>query len=102
MKQLSKTTNQWALCIRLLIENKETGVTMVTAMKDYFHKFNTRLGEVEKGREDKLKLIRLPITKKNRFGHITTFTNYKSLASVHYLIGLHNKLCKLGGKGNIC
>lgn len=99
MKQLSPCKNQWALAVRLLIENKTNGVTMVTAMKDYFHKFQTRLIEVENGRKENLKILRLPITKKNRFGHITTFTNYKSLASMTYLFNLYEKLNKVGVKG---
>jgi len=96
--KLQQTNNQWALAVRLLIENKEKGVDMKVAMRDYFHKFQSRLGEVERGREDKIKVRRLPMTKKNRFNHAMTYTNYKSLAPVAYLINLHNKLCKIGVK----
>jgi hypothetical protein len=89
---LPAPTNQWAFVIYLLIENKTMGVTMVTAMKDHFHKFQTRLGELEVGRKDKLKIRRLPITQKNRFGHVHTFLNYKSVASIYYLRGLYKKI----------
>lgn len=93
---LNKPKNQWAQCLYLLIENGNRGVTMVTAMKDYFHKFGTRLGELEEGRKHKLKIQRLPMTKKNRFGHTCTYTNYKSLAPKKYLINLYNKVNKMG------
>ena len=96
--QLLKTNNQHALVVRLLIEYHKTGMSMKDAAKDFFHKFQTRLLEVEKGRQDKLKIRRLPMTTKNRFGHVCTYTNYKSLSSLPYLINLHNKLCKLGYK----
>lgn len=92
MKNLSKPKNQWAQAVRLLIENKSSGVTMVDACKDYFYKFQSRLGEVEEGRKEKMKVRRLPITKKNRFGHTHTFTNYKSLATMKYLVNLYQKL----------
>lgn len=95
---LTRPKNQWAHCIHLLIEKGNSGVTMKDAMKDYFHKFQSRLLEVEKGRKDKIKIRRLPVTKKNRFGHSCTFTNYKSLAPTPYLTNLFNKLNKQGIK----
>lgn len=93
---LEKPKNQWAQSVRLLIENKSTGVTMADACKDFFYKFQSRLGEVEQGRKHKMKVRRLPITKKNRFGHTHTFTNYKSLAPMKYLVNLYRKLNKDG------
>jgi hypothetical protein len=103
--KLDKPKNQYAFAIRLLIENKNTGMTMLTAMMDYFHKFNTRLPEIERSlssdgrpRSLKLKIRRLPVNTTNRFGHKCTYTNYKSLASTAYLINLYNKLNKNGLK----
>lgn len=97
--KLLPTNNQWALAVRVLIEHQVKGADMLIAMSEYyFYKFQTRLLEVEKGREDNIKVRRLPITKKNRFKHVMTFTNYKSLASKSYLINLHNKLCREGVK----
>lgn len=101
--KLSTPKNQYALVLRLLIENKQKGVTMVTAMKDWFHKFQTRLLELEKSmgegnvpRSQNLKIRRLPVTTKNRFGHPCTYTNYKSLAPVTYLKNLYEKVNKYG------
>ncbi len=96
--QLLKTNNQHALVVRLLIEYHKTGISMKEVMQDFFHKFQTRLLELEKGRHDKLKIRRLTMATKNRFGHSCSYTNYKSLASLSYLINLHNKLCKQGYK----
>jgi hypothetical protein len=103
--KLDNPKNQYALAIRLLIENHKTGMTMLTAMKDYFHKFNTRLPEIERSlssdgsqRAFNLKIRRLPVTTKNRFGHKCTYTNYKSLATLPYLINLYNKLNRQGLK----
>src|SRR5690348_2189023 len=90
--------NQWALAVRYLIEHHKSGLSMTAPVKDYFYKFQTRLLEVEKGRKDKIKVRRLPMTAKNRFGHTMTYTNYKSLASYAYLVNLYNKLNKLGNK----
>jgi hypothetical protein len=95
---LNKPKNAWALCLYLLMENGNRGVTMVTAMKDNFHKFQTRLLELEEGRKHKLKIQRLPMTKKNRFGHTCTYTNYKSLAPKKYLINLYNKVNEVGAQ----
>lgn len=104
MKKL-QAKNQWALCVVLLMENMDRGVTPTTYMKEFFHKFPSRLGELEKSesssggiRAAKLKVRRLPITKKNRFGHSCTFTNYKTLASKTYLNRLLDKLNKQGLK----
>lgn len=94
---MQKVNNQYALVIKLLMENKNSGVTMVTAMKDFFHKFGTRLAEIEKV-HPKLKIRRLPITTKNRFNHSCTYTNYKSLAPMPYLKNLLNYLNKNGLK----
>lgn len=94
--KLESPKNQWALSVRLLIDHYSEGVTMVTAMKYYFHKFQSRLLEVEQNRKDKLKIRRLPITKKNRFGHTCTFLNYKSVANKKYLLNLYSKLNRDG------
>lgn len=100
IRDLEKPKNQWAFVIYILMENKSTGVTMVTAMKDFFHKFQTRLLEIEKSnsRKRKLKIRRLPVTKKNRFGHTMTYVNYKSLAPISYLRNLYLKLNRQGLK----
>ena len=98
MKQLLNTNNQYSQAIGLLIEKGSKGVTMVDACKDFFFKFQTRLGEVERGRVHKLKISRSRVNGKNRHGHQISYINYKSLASLTYLINLHNKLCKLGTK----
>jgi len=95
--KLEQVNNQYALVVKLLIENKGRGVTMVTAMKDYFHKFQTRLLEIEK-LHPKLKIRRLPITTTNRFKHTCTYTNYKSLAPLPYLRNLFTLLNKNGLK----
>lgn len=96
--QEEKPKNQWALVVYLLLENKLTGLTMKTACADIFYKFQTRLGEVEKGRKDKLKVRRLRMKKKNRFGHNMTYINYKSLAPKPYLRNLIAKLNRQGLK----
>jgi len=99
MKQkLESPKNQWSLAIRYLIDFGAKGVTMKDVCKEYFYKFQTRLLEVEKGRKDKLKIRRLPMKGKNRFGHEMSFLNYKSLAPRPYLINLYNKINKLGVK----
>lgn len=96
-QRLDKPKNQYSQCVRLLMEYGSQGVTMVDAMKDYFHKFQTRLLEVEK-LHPKLQVRRLPMTTKNRFGHACTYTNYKSIAPKPYLIHLYNFLNKNGLK----
>lgn len=93
---LDKPRNQYAQAVLLLIEKGASGVTMADACKDFFYKFCTRLGEVEHGRHDKIKVIRLKETSINRFGHPVTYTRYKSIADVHYLIGLYKKLNENG------
>ena len=98
MKKFQDVKNQWALSVWFLIQYKSSGFTMKEAMQDYFHKIQTRLGEVEKGRKSDLKLRRLPMTLKNRFGHTCTVTHYKSLAPMPYLKNLFNKLNKQGKK----
>lgn len=42
MKKL-QAKNQWALCVVLLMENMDRGVTPTTYMKEFFHKFPSRL-----------------------------------------------------------
>lgn len=105
MKQSQSPKNQYALVIWMLIEHKESGVTMMDAMKYFFHKYQTRQLEIEKSlshsgkpRSFKLKIRRLPMTKKNRFGHTMTYTNYKALCSVAYLRNLLVYLNKNGLK----
>lgn len=94
--KIEKPNNQHSLVIWLLLNHYTAGVTMVDAMKVFFHKFQTRLLELEIERADKLKITRLPITKKNRFGHSMTFLRYKSNANRVYLINLLKKLNKHG------
>lgn len=96
-QRLEKPRNQYAQAVRLLIECGGAGATMVDAMKDYFHKFQTRLLEVEKV-HPKIQVRRLPMTTKNRFGHSCTYTNYKSVAPKQYLIHLFNLLNRQGLK----
>jgi len=45
-KKIPKPKNEWALVIYLLIKHHKSGLTMVDAMKVYFHKFQSRLGEI--------------------------------------------------------
>lgn len=87
-----KPNNHWSLAVYILLENHSRGVTMSDLCRDKFHKFQTRLLEVEKGREHKLKIRRLRMNGKNRFGHPNSWLNYKSLANKHYLINLIAKL----------
>lgn len=96
-QRLDKPKNQYAQAVLLLIEKNSEGVTMADACKDYFHKFGTRLLEVEKV-HPKIQVRRLNITKKNRFGHSCTFLNYKSMANKQYLIHLFNLLNRQGLK----
>jgi len=96
-ERLEKPKNQYSLCVRLLLEYGNQGVTMLDAMKDHFHKFQSRLGEVEK-LHPKLQVRRLNMTTKNRFGHSCTFKNYKSVAPKPYLIHLYNLLNREGLK----
>ena len=103
MKKTINPKNQWALAVQLLIENGNKGVTMKDACKVLFFKMQSRLGELErsldstgKPRKYALKIRRLPITQKNRFGHSMTYYNYKSLAPKSYLQNLLKKLNKNG------
>lgn len=103
--KLSPPRNQYSLCIRLLIDHKQTGVTMKHCCNVLFYKFQTRLGEIErsigtdgKPRRLSLKIRRLPVTKRNRFGNSMTYTEYKSLASISYLKNLYSKLNREGLK----
>ncbi len=93
VNRLDRPRNQHSLAVMLLIENHSKGVTMLQAIQDGFYKFNTRLGEVER-EHPKLKIIRLRMTTKNRFGHPCSFLNYKSVAPYQYLIHLYQKLNK--------
>lgn len=97
--QLPKPKNQWALAVYLLAENKNTGLTNADATKtDTFYKFQTRVGEVLKGRENDLKIRKLRVKFVNRFTHNGSHTNYKSLANIKYLCNLINKLNREGAK----
>ena len=49
---ITKPTNAWALALYLLIEKGSKGVEPKTYCKDYFHKFPTRLLEVEKSMDN--------------------------------------------------
>lgn len=95
--KLENPKNQYALVVRLLIDNHNKGVTMVDASRLYFHKFTNRLRDVEK-LHPKLKIRRLPMTVKNRFGHTCNFLNFKSLAPYPYLCNLLSKLNREGVK----
>jgi hypothetical protein len=104
---LNKPKNTYALAIFLLVENYTQGVTMLDAMSsDRFHKFGTRLGDIDnsistttgKQRKHLLKLIRPRITVKTRFGLNTSCTRYKATCSKKYLISLYNYLNKYGLK----
>jgi hypothetical protein len=94
--KIENPKNQHSLVIWLLLTHYTTGVTMVDCMKVFFHKFGTRLLELEVMRGKKLKITRLPITKRNRFGHQCTFLRYKSNANPVYLSNLLKKLNKNG------
>lgn len=103
--KLQSPQNQYALAIRLLIDHKQTGVTMKHCCNVLFYKFQTRLGEIERsiGKDGKprrlsLKIRRLPVTKRNRFGNSMTYTEYKSLAPISYLKNLYSKLNREGLK----
>jgi len=90
-----KPQNQYSQAIFLLLENYSRGVTMSDACKDHFHKFTNRLRDVEK-LHPKLKISRLPVNTKNRFGHHCRFLRFKSNAPKIYLVNLINKLNKNG------
>lgn len=96
-RKLEPPTNQWALAVWYLIKHPY-GITMEIPVRDFFYKWQTRILEIEKGRKDKLKIRRLPITIKNRFKHNMTVTHYKSLAPKPYLENLYRKLNAKGIK----
>lgn len=96
-ERLEKPRNQYAQAVLLLLECGNSGVTMKDAMKDFFHKFQSRLGEIER-LHPKLQIRRINMTTKNRFGHTCTFKNYKSVAPKPYLIHLFNLLNREGLK----
>lgn len=105
MPKLQEPKNQYALAIWMLIQYRNSGVTMKQCCQLLFYKFQTRLGEIErsldgdgKPRAAKLKIRRLKMNEKNRFRHPMSYTNYKSIASFTYLINLHNYLNKNGLK----
>lgn len=86
---IQKPKNQWALAVYLLAENHRKGLTTGDAVeRDKFYKFSNRLLEVEYGRENKLKLIKVRLKFTNRFKHPGSHINYKSLASFAYLRNL--------------
>lgn len=97
VQRLDSPKNQYAQAVRLLIEKNSEGVTMADACKDYFYKFQSRLGEVEK-LHPKIQVRRLNMTTTNRFGHTCTYKNYKSVAPYQYLIHLFNLLNREGLK----
>lgn len=105
MKALPTPKNEYAMTIWLLIKYKETGFSMKEACQILFYKVQSRLGEIEKSfdsdgkpRSGKLKIRRLRMNKKNRFGNSMSYMTYKSLASVGYLKNLLSYLNKNGLK----
>lgn len=100
--KLSKPTNEYALVVKVLIENKQRGISQgEISQQYYFGKFQTRLGELERShdRKEKLKVRRLPVVKeKGRFEKPVRFLNYKSLAPKAYLYNLYAKLNREGLK----
>ena len=98
--KLAQPKNSHALVVRYLIEYHNKGLSMIDLMGEAFYKFQTRLLEIEKSistttgssRSLTLKINRVPMTKKNRFGHSMTYTHYKSLAPMSYLINLYDWL----------
>lgn len=94
---LPKPKNQFAQALLLLIEKGNMGATMLDACQDRFHKFQTRLLEVER-EHPKLKIRRLKMTTKNRYGHPCTYTNYKAISPYPYLKNLYEKLNRKGLK----
>ena len=99
MQSIPKPINQWALSVYLLAERHKKGLTTGDAIeRDKFYKFCNRLSEVEFGRENKLKLIKVRLKFTNRFKHAGSHLNYKSLASFTYLCNLIKKLNREGQK----
>lgn len=89
-----KPKNQHAWVVLLFLENPE-GFSMSVPCSDMFYKFQSRLGELDKANAD-LKIVRLPMTKKNRFGHTMNYTHYKCLNERSYLLELYNSLNENG------
>jgi len=89
--------NQWALVIYLLLENYSRGMNMAIAMRDNFHKFQTRLLEVEIA-HPKLKIERTDVPYKNRFKHPSFYRRYKPTSHRAYLVNLLKKLNRQGTK----
>ncbi len=97
--------NQSALVVYLLIQYKQTGFSMKEACAVLFYKLQSRMGELERSldskgvpRAAKLKIRRLPMKGKNKFGHSMVFMSYKSLAPTPYLLNLLKLLNKQGLK----
>lgn len=105
MHNLEKPKNQWALSIWLLLENKNEGVTMAKACELYFHKFQSRLLEIEAASpaiKETLKIRRVWMQATNRLGSISKFFNYKSLATESELIRIYNAInSSRAGKRNL-
>ena len=96
---IPKPTNQWALAVYLLAENKNNGLTVADATRsDLFYKFSNRINEVIYGREEEIKLIKLWCNFQNRFQHNGRHINYKSLANQEYLYNLIEELNRDGAK----
>ncbi len=103
--KLSQPTNDYCIVVKLLIQYHDTGLSMKEASQIYFSKFQTRLLELEKSigkdgspRSLKLKIRRLKMNHNKPWGEKTSYTNYKSLASISYLYNLYEVLCKKGLK----
>jgi hypothetical protein len=103
--KLEKTTCDFGKVIKLFIKYHKAGWSMKEASAISFHKAQSRLGELERTLDDdgnirslKLKVRRLPMPHIKPNGRTVNYLNYKSLASLSYLINLHNKLCKQGNK----
>lgn len=94
--QLDQPQNSYALAIRLLIDHPE-GFSMLVPCKEYFYKFQSRLGEIMKAHPT-LQIQKLPMTAKNRYGNEMTYTHYKALSNYVHLVNLYNKLNKIGLK----
>ena len=92
---MKKTMGCKALAVRLLIDKFPKGVSMIDASAIYFHKFSTRLAEVERetsGNSMPLKISRVKVTKLNRYGHSMTFTKYIPKNTMRELIKIHDNL----------
>ncbi len=103
--KLSKPTNDYCIVVKLLIDNYDRGVSMKEAAMIRFHKFQTRLLELEKSvskngtsRSVKLKIRRLSMKHTKPWGEKTSYMNYKPLCSKSYLYNLYEVLAKKGLK----